>query len=205
MDTPDSNHARGRSRKGERKLSAVQRAQIPEMFEQGLGVALIARSLGVSRQTIYTYMKEDPELDARCQDARAIPDDEVERSLFKVATREKRFVPICEACERRARREKGVKVGHAVCSECAEDIVVNQADADPRAIALYLTNRRPEAWRNRREVTVENVVQHDAVLVFVRAISEAVNRVVADVNAKRALAAAIESASADLERAQTVH
>lgn len=194
------------SRKGKTKMSREQIEELPALFEQKKGVAQIARMYGVSRDTIYEYMRSDPVLEERCKTARAAVDDQVEQSLAEVATRSRRFLPQCEECERAARRDKDRQIGHAVCSVCHEDIVVTQADADPRAIAFYLTNRRPDEWRNRRDVTVENVLPKDAVLVVLTQIFEHIDRCVSNADEKRKLAEAVELAAASIpDPASTVH
>jgi len=159
-------------------------------------MAIAAKALGVGRSTLYDRIASDPELKKLVDAANQVPIDNVEGSLYRVATRERTLIPRCFNHTRPIA---------AVCPDCNRPVTVEVPDADVKAIQLYLTNKRPADWKNRRDVTVENVVPVDAALAFARAVSEAVNLYVSDAETRRRLVEAFDAAAASLESVPTVH
>ena len=179
-----------------RRLTPEDDDAFVRMMENGADVTLAAKQLGVSRNAFYARMAKNAKLRERVQGARRTADERVVANLYRIATRTKRVVPRCNA-------HGPDHHPAAVCSECHQAVVVEVADADVNAIKFWLTNRQKDEWKLRW--TVENVVQHDAVVAFVAEVSKAIQEFVSDEEARRRLAAAIESAGAHLESGPTVH
>lgn len=179
-----------------RRISKEDLDAFVRMMEGGADVTLAARTLNVSPSALYARMAKSTDLKERVQNARRVADERVEASLYRVATRTQTLTPRCY-------QHGPTHHPAAICPECHQGVTVQVPDADVRAIQFWLTNRQRDKWKQRW--TVENVVPHDAVLMFVRAISEAIQQHVLDVELKRRLAEAIELAGANLERGATVH
>ncbi|MCQ2377604.1 MAG: hypothetical protein MJ016_00125 [Victivallaceae bacterium] len=91
--------------------------------------------LNLSAETLRRYRKKYPEFEtllAECRKCAAeLADDQVEAALFRRAT--------------------GYDVG------C--DDAVRHVPADVKAAVFWLKNRRPDAWRDRRNVVLEEPVK----------------------------------------------
>lgn len=105
----------------------------------GLTIEQIANNLGISKVTLYKYMNEHIELSERLKKGKEVIDIEVENALLK--------------------RALGYKYDE-VTKELNEDtgelevtkVVTKEVQPDTTAQIFWLKNRKPEDWRDRKEV-----------------------------------------------------
>ena len=113
----------------------------------GLTNEEIATKIKINPDTLYSWMKRFPEISEAIKRNKEFADQEVEQALFKKATgrsvktvEEPRFNP---------------KTGEF------ELVVVRRETLPPdvAAQAFWLKNRRPEKWRDKRELVSENTAE----------------------------------------------
>lgn len=105
----------------------------------GLTIEQIANNLGISKVTLYKYMNEHIELSERLKKGKEVIDIEVENALLK--------------------RALGYKYDE-VTKELNEDtgelevtkVVTKEVQPDTTAQIFWLKNRKPEDWRDRKEI-----------------------------------------------------
>jgi len=178
-----------------RKRKTLDEDKLVELYARGGTYLECARSLGIGERTLYEKLDANPALRERCEVAKTAVDDQVVGAAFEVATRKRIYIPRHQ-CDK-------IHSGHAVCSECRADIVVEQPDGDPRAQQFWLKNRRPDRWRDK--IVVENSVPPELVTTFARAMAEAVNLYVEDPGVRGRILEAFDAASAGLEHSPRVH
>ena len=111
----------------------------------------IAEYLGVSENTITAWAKAHPEF-SEALDERRRADDEVVRSLYlravgqTVTEKSTQTTPIMV---------RGAKVADLTKTTITEKVVLGSEKAQ----MFWLTNRRPDQWKNRQDVT--QTVDHD--------------------------------------------
>lgn len=103
----------------------------------GLTQEDIANNIGVSRVTLLNWRKRYPEIEAAVMDGKEKADRVVENALYKRATG--------YSYEEVFRNEDG-KVVKRVTKDVAPDVT---------AAIFWLKNRKPEFWRDRKEVAVD--------------------------------------------------
>lgn len=98
----------------------------------------IAEKLQVAESTLYSWKKKHPELAEALKEGRDFADNMVEDALYKSAL---------------GFRRKNVKKRKTPQGVTIEEV---QEDVPPNATAIifWLKNRRPEQWRDKREVDV---------------------------------------------------
>lgn len=67
------------------RIDAAAKERVIGALAVGADMALAAKAIGVSRQALYLAMKRDAKFKVRTEDARAIADDTVQRSLYRMA------------------------------------------------------------------------------------------------------------------------
>lgn len=114
--------------------------EIIERFNEGKTVEQVAEIMEISKTTLYNWRKKHPDFVNAMDDARGLVDDLVEASLFQRA-RGMTFVDTSD-----------VEIdGKIVSLEHVKHI-----PPDTAAIKHWLNNRRPEEWRDKSEVDVNN-------------------------------------------------
>ena len=110
-----------------------------ELAAKGLLDKDIAKALGISVPTLKLWRKKHPELNEAMKEGKIVPDDQVEASLFKKAmgyeVEEKEY-----DVEGDKKILKRTKTKHISPSDVA--------------IIFWLKNRRPEEWRDKKEVNI---------------------------------------------------
>lgn len=127
--------------------------KIEKWFMQGATATDIAKNIGVSLQTLNKYRKlgdagQEPYVKLAEAFARGckIPDDEVENALWK------------RACgiwyDEQTFETKWSAEEQAFVERCTKR-VRKYIPPDPTSATFWLTNRRPDKWKYRREVVEE--------------------------------------------------
>lgn len=106
----------------------------------GLTEAQIANNLGISIQTFYTYKKDHIEFLEALKRNKEVADLEVENALFKRALGYS-YEEIEETYEGKTLVEKKVKK-----KKMAPDVT---------AQIIWLKNRKPQDWRDKRDIAIE--------------------------------------------------
>lgn len=118
----------------------------------GLVIDQIAENLGISKTTLYSYMKKYPELSERLKKGKEISDYQVENELFKKAVgftrKEKRPVKIKEV-----EYSEGKRVKETERIEMVEEEVYYPPELG--AQVFWLKNRRPDKWKDKVEAKME--------------------------------------------------
>tara|TARA_R110000803_G_C11989469_1_gene321861 strand:+ start:14020 stop:14559 length:540 start_codon:yes stop_codon:yes gene_type:complete len=130
------------------KLDKTLKTVALNLYAQGKTDKQVADICGVSEASINNYKKADPKFFESIKDAKADPDKEVEDALFKRAIGydepEQKFMSV--SC--------GMNQGSYV-----ETIdTIHHYPADVKAAEFWLKNRKPDTWREKKEVdlTVNN-------------------------------------------------
>lgn len=111
----------------------------------------MAEAMRISRSTLNTWLKKFPQMAAVIKAGKEVADRKVENSLFERATG--KIVTL----------KKPIKVRKIIydentgkkCSEAEEIEYVDEEEyipADTKAIIFWLTNRKPDEWKQRVEV-----------------------------------------------------
>lgn len=126
------------------KLPAIQ-----GWARNGLSIEQIAHNLGIHKATLCKYKNEHDELNDALKKGREVADFEVENALHKRAT----GYDVVEVKE-----EYSDKDGKKVTK------TVRHIPPDVGAAAFWLKNRKPNEWRDKREIGAE--LQGDGSIVF---------------------------------------
>lgn len=102
----------------------------------------IARNMGVTRVTLHNWRKKHPIIDQYVRRGKEVVDREVENALLKRATGYTYEEVTVE-------REKN---GDEEYQSVETKRVKRQVPPDSTAIIFWLKNRKPDAWRDRREI-----------------------------------------------------
>ena len=105
----------------------------------GLTDEQIAKNLGISKVTLYKYINEHTELSELLKKGKEVIDIEVENALLKRVLGYKYD---------EVTREVNSDTGKLVVSK----VVTKEVQPDTTAQIFWLKNRKPEAWRDRKEV-----------------------------------------------------
>ncbi|WP_144519669.1 hypothetical protein [Bacillus thuringiensis] len=101
----------------------------------------IAHNMGVTRVTLHNWRKKHPIMDQAVRRGKEVVDREVENALFKRAT----GYTYEEVTVERQQNEDD-------CESVETKRVKRQVPPDSTAIIFWLKNRKPQAWRDRREI-----------------------------------------------------
>ena len=113
----------------------------PQIAEHCAGLGYtnlqIAKKLSISHTTYYKYVKDYPEFAEGIEKAKKVVDDKIEQKLFKRAS----GYSYTEVTRERVNGK--MTITKKTTKKLAPDVV---------AMIFWLKNRRPETWRDRREV-----------------------------------------------------
>lgn len=112
---------------------------IESWARNGLTIEQIANNLGISKVTLYKYMNEHIELSERLKKGKEVVDIEVENALLKRALGYKYD---------EVTRELNDDTGELEITK----VVTKEVQPDTTAQIFWLKNRKPEDWRDRKEV-----------------------------------------------------
>lgn len=117
----------------------------------GLTIEQIAKNLGISKVTFYKYISEHTELSERLKKGKEIVDIEVENALLKRALGYKVDEVTKELIEDEEMGISELKVTKIVTKEVAPDTT---------AQIFWLKNRKPEEWRDKKDVKHEGNINN---------------------------------------------
>ncbi|XZK30819.1 transposase [Clostridium perfringens] len=117
----------------------------------GLTIEQIAKNLGISKVTFYKYISEHIELSERLKKGKEVVDIEVENALLKRALGYKVDEVTKELIEDEETGISELKVTKIVTKEVAPDTT---------AQIFWLKNRKPEEWRDKKDVKHEGNINN---------------------------------------------
>ena len=109
----------------------------------GLTIEQIAKNLGISKVTFYKYISEHTELSERLKKGKEVVDIEVENALLKRALGYK----VDEITKELITDEKT-----GISELKVTKVVTKEVAPDTTAQIFWLKNRKPEEWRDKKEV-----------------------------------------------------
>ncbi|WP_010276451.1 helix-turn-helix domain-containing protein [Paenibacillus senegalensis] len=109
----------------------------------GLTIDQIADNLGVASSTLFDYKNKYPELSEALKRGQEVADVEVENSLYKRALGYRYDEVTKEAVT-------DPKTGNAIMVETKR--VTKEVQPDVTAQIFWLKNRRPDKWRDKKDI-----------------------------------------------------
>lgn len=132
----------------------VHPAKARECCNDGATLTELAKHFGVSRRTVCRWLNEHPDFLAAVRSGREVADELVEHALFRRAVG-------FEYTETEVTEEQTTMTGVGEGLEIAERPAVRTrtkktkktAVPDTTALEFWLTNRKPEEWKRKQEIT----------------------------------------------------
>lgn len=112
--------------------------QARKLYSKGWIDKEVAELWGVSEYRIRVWRASKPDFAEACKMGKDVPDDRVEASLYQRAV---------------GYDLKSEKVSFDKDGNVLRATVIEHIPADPKAAMNWLKNRRPDRWKDRREVT----------------------------------------------------
>ena len=120
--------------------------RIKAWYRDGLTNEDVAHNIGISTPTLYEWLRKYPSLASASKITREVADLRVENALYK---RARGYDYSEEIWERRTNKESGE----------TELVLVKRFDKhmppDTTAQIFWLKNRKPDEWRDKREVAAD--------------------------------------------------
>ena len=113
----------------------------------GLTDEEIAAKIGIRRETLYDWIKRFPNISNALKLSKDVADREVEQALYNKA------LGRCKVIETVKERRLNVKTGEYELVVVKETI--KGVPPDVAAQVFWLKNRKPNTWRDKREVETE--------------------------------------------------
>lgn len=127
----------------------------------GLVDEQIAKNIGITTSTLYAWKKKYSEISESLKRGKEVVDIEVENALLKRAIGYQYNEVTKERCENAETGEIALAITKVVTKEVAPDTT---------AQIFWLKNRKPEAWRDKREIENNDALDRlDDILKEVRA------------------------------------
>lgn len=137
------------------KLTLVQGWARDGLFEKQ-----IAHNLGISLDTFYRYKNEYPEFSEAIKKGKEVIDYEVENALLKRALGY-RYLEETQELDY-AKNEFGEQLydlqGNPIKVPKTVKSIVKEVPPDVGAIAFWLKNRKPHAWRDRKNIELNGQI-----------------------------------------------
>ena len=119
-------------------------AKVEAMAKKGMIDKNMAKSLGISEDTFYEYIKKYPEFSEALKRGKAPIDEEVQSSLLKRA--------LGYSYKETTKSAKTDVEGNIIGKEIKE--VVKSVVPDVTAQIFWLKNRMPKEWRDKQDVLI---------------------------------------------------
>lgn len=124
----------------------------------GLTNNQIAEKIGISKQTFYDWQKRYPDFSDSLKRGKEVIDRKVENALLKRALGYS-YDEITEITD-----EKG---------RTTTKVITKQVIPDTTAQIFWLKNRKPNEWREKREVEINNEQQSSAMNQLIQSLNQA--------------------------------
>ena len=118
------------------------------LARRGLTIDQIAEEMGLSRATVYNWMNSHDEFLDAVNEGRSFADSIIEDSLYSLA----RGTTIRETRRKITYDENGQPVPQVV------DVLEKEMPPSAAACIFWLKNRRPDTWRDKREVDISETI-----------------------------------------------
>ena len=126
--------------------------------KDGLTDKQIAAKIGISKQTFYDWQKRYPDFSDSLKRGKEVIDRKVENALLKRALGYS-YDEITEITD-----EKG---------RTTTKVITKQVIPDTTAQIFWLKNRKPNEWREKREVEINNEQQSSAMNQLIQSLNQA--------------------------------
>lgn len=124
--------------------------RISAWARDGLTNEQVAANMGITRQTLRVWMSTYPSISAALKSGKEVADIQVENALFKAA--------LGYEYEEVTQEPLYNNDGHPIRDETGEPVIATtkivrkQVQPNTTAQIFWLKNRRPEQWRDKREL-----------------------------------------------------
>lgn len=126
----------------------------------GLTDAQIAENIGIRAGTLYDWKNRFPDISETLKRGKEVVDRQVENALLKRAL----GYTYQETTRERALNPDTGEIGLTVTK-----VVTKQVVPDTTAQIFWLKNRKPEIWRDKREISTDD---NDQVMEFIKAMRD---------------------------------
>lgn len=137
--------AKGRYEKWRTKEGLLR---IEGWARDGLTDEQIAHNMGISRKTLYVWIEKYGDICDALKKGKDVADREVESALYKRAVGYRSTKQIRELRLNRTTGRKEMTVVKETEEEIAPDVT---------AAIFWLKNRKPEDWRDKRDVAIDGI------------------------------------------------
>lgn len=145
----------GRRGKYEDWLTEDGLIKVQGWARDGLSNEQIAHNMGINKDTLYTWQRRFPDFSDALKKSKEVVDREVENALLKRAMGYETVEEIEEPVEDKETGETQMRVTKRVKKQIAPDVT---------AQIFWLKNRKPEEFRDKRDVGFSGHVELPVVL-----------------------------------------
>ena len=136
-----------------------------------LSIAQIAKKMRISSRTFYRWLKEYDEIKEAFEEGREFVDGNVETAFFKLCVGFKEKIVKPQKIKRTEYNDDGKKVAeYEEIIDVEEEVYIKP---DVTAQKFYLTNRKPDTWRNdTKDVALNGEEDNTGVVMLPEVIPE---------------------------------
>lgn len=127
----------------------------------GLSDKDIAGNIGISVETFYQWKKKYPEFSEALREGKDIPDRKVENALYERCFNQTVKVMKTFKVKESGYDANGKRWEREDLKEAYDEVVV---PADVRAQQFWLSNRKPDAWRDKKDVELSGAVDLGSII-----------------------------------------
>lgn len=131
----------------------------------GLSMEEIARKMGISRKTLYSYMDSSLHILHSLRKGKEESDSEVENTLFKKCNG---FIQEVLKPMKIRKAEYDPETGKKICDYDEIVYVKDQIYVQPDTVAIkyYLSNRKPDKWKDKIEQVIDTEADTSGVVLL---------------------------------------
>lgn len=145
----------GRRGKYEDWLTEDGLIKVQGWARDGLSNEQIAHNMGINKDTLYTWQRRFPDFSDALKKSKEVVDREVENALLKRAMGYETVEEIEEPVEDKETGETQMRVTKRVKKQIAPDVT---------AQIFWLKNRKPDEFRDKRDVELSGSVDFDSLI-----------------------------------------